>query len=170
MTGGRGAGGACASETGGVAEVAAPVPEGEAMEDSIPIPATAQATTARRFARILPDPAREHRADRDRPVTRLCARFSRSLCVITSANYTSHRPPGPRVGPGRERHSFPGTARASAAEVDVRRAGLQAPGESVGNFVERSPVRGQLLEGGQFRESHYHSHMNREFSWLRQPV
>ena len=166
MTGGCGTG---ASETGGVAGVAAPDSVGDARE-TMPSPPWTMAITNRRVPGIPVERRVPRRVIRDRPVRLLCARFLRAMCVVTGGNYTSRSTPGPRNGPGRERHSFPGTARASATEVDVRRAGVQAPGEGVGNFVERSPVRGQLLEGGQFRESHNQPQMNREFPWLFQPV
>src|SRR2546425_6415154 len=48
--------------------------------------------------------------------------------------------------------------------------GAHAPSEGVGKFVGCAPVRGQLLEGGQFRESHNLSHLPSDFPWLRQPV
>ena len=165
MTGGCGTG---ASEAGGVAGVADSALVGDASE-TMPDPTRTMAITDMGPG-VLVERRVPRRVNRDRPVRLLCARFLRAMCVVTGGNYTSRGTPGPRIGPGRESHSFPGTARASATEVDVRRAGVQGPGEGVGNFVERSPVRGQLLEGGQFREYHNFSDSSSRFPWLRRPM
>ena len=127
MTGGCGTG---ASETGGVAEGAASFPAGDARET----PPRTLVITDRRIPGMRVEQDAPDRGIRDRPVPLLCARFLRAMCVVTGGNYTSRGTPGPRNGPGRESHSFPGTARASATEVDVRRAGGSSPRRRCGEL------------------------------------
>ena len=133
ISGGRGGGGPGASAAGGVLERAAVLSDAEATG--------AETTPVRKIAatpetRVGPNPRRRPGAAViPRPATRrLCARFPHALSIIGDGNYTAQGGPGPREGRGGVGHAFPGTARASAIEVDVRRAGSSGPQRRCGEL------------------------------------